>query len=380
MSNNLQIQLSAELKHGNIQVALKRCIDYALSSSYQKESSDLIRKMADALNTDSINEIAEGLIKEFIEVLKLAGPQNDQLSSQVVLSAKGISKQYSVGSFYFKPISFELRAGTLTGVVGQNGNGKTTLLSMLSGELLSTTGVIDYPLIASNNNDPYAIKQHIGYIQQRIPRWYGVLEDNLKFALSTLDFGAEEIEFRVEIMLKRLGLYAYKHHTWAQISGGYRTRFELAKVLLKRPRVLVLDEPLANLDVKAQQTFLQDLKYMAKTEGHPMAIILSSQLLHEVEQVSDDLFFIKNGETMHQSTSVLNNLDSTIIEFISSSSFEIIQRMAETINAELKSENNFYTLTTEPSRSSKSLLKLLMESEIDIQYFRDITNSTKRLF
>lgn len=380
MSDNLQNQLSTELKHGNIQVALKRCIDYALSSSYQKESSALIRKMADVLNLDDSIEIAENLINEFIKAHDLSVSQNNNLSSQVVLSAKEISKQYKVGSFYFKPISFELRAGTLTGVVGQNGNGKTTLLSMLSGELLSSTGVIDYPLIETNNHDPYAIKQHIGYIQQRIPRWYGVLEDNLKFALSTLNFGAEEIEFRVEIMLKRLGLYAYRLHTWAQISGGYRTRFELAKVLLKRPRVLVLDEPLANLDVKAQQTFLQDLKYMAKTEGHPMAIILSSQLLHEVEQVSDDLFFIKNGETMHQSTKVLNNLDTTIIEFISSTSFDLIQNLTEKLNAKLKSENNFYTLTTDKAISSKSLLKILLETDIDLQYFRDITNSTKRLF
>ncbi len=380
MSEKLRSRLLSELNNGNHEVALKRSIDHALSSTYKSDLNGIVRKLADLLNNRESVDLIELNIHEYLNITqKFEEPMRFE-HSELVLKANGISKQYAVGSFQFKSISFELKAGSLTGVVGRNGNGKTTLLSMLSGDLLASTGFIEYPLIAAKNQDPYTIKQHIGYIPQRIPAWFGVLEDNLKFALATLGFHPEEIEFRVEIMLKRLGLYEYRQYTWSQISGGYRTRFELAKVLLKRPSILVLDEPLANLDVKAQQTFLQDLKYMAMTEGHPMAVILSSQLLHEVEQVSDDLFFIKDGHCLYQSSSTPNNLETIIIEFISSNPFEDIKKIANSLNGDLKAENNFYTLTTSKILSAKILLKRILDADIDIQYYRDITNSTKRLF
>ena len=369
MSENLQHQLLAELQHGNKQAVLKRCIDHALSSTYRSETNALVRAMADALYTNDESETVNQLVHEFASLLPSFEKEEAVALHKTVLKATDISKHYKVGEFSFKTFSFDLKAGSLTGVVGQNGNGKTTLLRMLCGDLLAT-----------NNLDPYAIKQHIGFIPQRIPRWYGVLKDNLVFTLSNLNFSADEIEFRVEVMLKRLGLYDFKEHTWSQISGGYRTRFELAKVLLTKPRILVLDEPLANLDVKAQQTFLQDLRHMAKTEGHPMAVILSSQLLHEVEQVSDDLIFIKNGECLLQSTSEVNNFESNIVEFISTTSYDLILKLSSAIEATLKSENNLYTISCSKNITTKQLLKAMIEADIDILYYRDITNSTKRLF
>ena len=380
MNENLQQQLLAELQHGNKQAVLKRCIDHALSSTYRSETNALVRSMADALYTNDESETVNQLVHEFASLLPSHEKEEAVALHKTVLKATDISKHYKVGAFNFKAFSLDLKAGSLTGVVGQNGNGKTTLLRMLCGDLLATTGVIDYPLLATNNLDPYAIKQHIGFISQRIPRWFGVLKDNLVFTLANLNFSADEIEFRVEVMLKRLGLYDFREHTWSQISGGYRTRFELAKVLLTKPRILVLDEPLANLDVKAQQTFLQDLRHMAKTEGHPMAVILSSQLLHEVEQVSDDLIFIKNGECLLQSTSIVNNHESNIVEFISATSYEVILKLSSTIEATLKSENNLYTISCSKNITTKQLLKAMIEADIDILYYRDITNSTKRLF
>jgi len=380
MSENLQHQLLAELQHGNKQAVLKRCIDHALSSTYRSETKALVLAMANALYTADESKTVNQLVIEFDSLLKTHTEAQTLTLQQTVLEATDISKHYKVGTFNFKPFSFTLKAGSLTGVVGQNGNGKTTLLRMLCGDLLATTGAINYPLLATNNSDPYAIKQHIGFIPQRIPRWFGVLKDNLIFTLANLNFNAEEIDFRVEVMLKRLGLYDFREHTWGQISGGYRTRFELAKVLLTKPRILVLDEPLANLDVKAQQTFLQDLRHMAKTEGHPMAVILSSQLLHEVEQVSDDLIFIKNGECLLQSTSIVNNHETNIVEFISATAYEVIVKLSNKMEATLKSENNLYTISCSKNITTKQLLKAMIEADIDILYYRDITNSTKRLF
>ncbi len=379
MGENMQNTIQAELLNGNKMVALKRSIDYALSLPYHIEMVPIVSQMANVLsNVDPISP--DELITEFLQRAK-GHLESILIKDNVeVLRAEQIRKQYKMGSFEFKTSSFILTTGSLTGVVGQNGNGKTTLLRMLSGDLLPDGGEINYPLLPLNNKDPYAIKEHIGFIQQRIPRWYGLLEDNLKFTLATRGFKEEEILFRVEIMLKRLGLYQFRKHTWAQISGGYRTRFELARVLLTRPKILVLDEPLANLDVKAQQTFLQDLKHMAKTDLNPIAVILSSQLLHEVEQVSDELIFIKEGQCHFQSMTENSNVDSIIIEFISDTPYAEIIQLAKGMQADIKTENNLYTLTASTQNTSKTILQTLVSNDIELQYFRDITNSTKRLF
>jgi ABC-2 type transport system ATP-binding protein len=71
-------------------------------------------------------------------------------------------------------------------------------------------------------------------------------------------------------------------------------------MLMWRPKLLVLDEPLANLDINAQQLFLQDLKFIIKSVRYPLAVILSSQALHEIESVADNIVFIKQGQTLVQ--------------------------------------------------------------------------------
>ncbi|MES2616892.1 MAG: ABC transporter ATP-binding protein [Bacteroidota bacterium] len=375
--NILKKNIETEMQNGNYHVALKRCIDFALNMPFTIEIKDVVLAMADSLNAEINNETINNQITLFFDIYERLNIQTNAEDS-IVVDVQEISKRYNVGAFQFKPVSFQLKTGELTGIVGQNGNGKTTLLRMLCGDLMPWGGDIIYPEL-SLKNDPYAIKQYVGFIPQRIPKWYGKLEENLIFTLSGKGIPKDEILFRVEVMLKRLGLYQYRQHLWSEISSGYRTRFELARILLVKPKVLILDEPLANLDIMAQQTFLQDLKFMVKSEIYPMSIILSSQLLHEVEQVSDNVIFIKDGTCIFQNGKE-NNSETGVVEFITDNSFQQVSSIAMALGAEIKSESNFYTLSVPKSITSKQVLQSLIESDIDIQYFRNITNSTKRLF
>src|SRR5690606_16677644 len=113
--------------------------------------------------------------------------------------------------------------------------------------------------------DLYAERTQLTYIPQRTPTWYGSLKSNLKFAASHYGIHGEENEWIVLMYIARFGLWEYRNHQWSELSSGYKMRFELARTFLRKPKVLLLDEPLANLDVLAQQLILEDLKNLTQS-------------------------------------------------------------------------------------------------------------------
>ncbi len=106
--------------------------------------------------------------------------------NKIVFFAKHITKHYSrkqSNEFNLFLPELKLRFGEITSIFGENGNGKTTLLKIIAGELAQSSGKIEYPaLIDSKKRDWYKIKQQIAYIPQDLPKWSGLLVDNLHFA------------------------------------------------------------------------------------------------------------------------------------------------------------------------------------------------------
>jgi ABC-2 type transport system ATP-binding protein len=295
----------------------------------------------------------------------------------LLVSVDQVSKTYASGSFTLSPVTFKVTSGDILGVVGENGNGKTTLLRCLSGQLAIDTGSVHHTQIKVPGY--YAIKHQVAFIPQRIPRWYGLLKDNLHFSAAIAGVHEEENDLMVDFMLERLGLGAYANYTWNQISSGYRTRFEIARVLLQKPSLLILDEPLANLDINAQQTILTDLRYMAKSIKHPMGVVLSSQQLHEVEKIADNVLFIKRGSCMFQTKERTETSKSYVLELETVTGRDDLIRILGDNNVNIQFNGGFYTITS-ASSSAQEMLNRLVSSQVSITYFRDITYSTKRFF
>jgi ABC-2 type transport system ATP-binding protein len=251
------------LEHGDYLLALRRLMDISLDSgnpAHIKKAVELSRRYRKALHTTAEN-VAAGFKADAQRILAEFPEQSASAEQSVLVKADKISKVYRRGNFSLKPISIELAAGEITGVVGENGNGKTTLMRCIAGQLAIDGGSLEYAGI--NANDHYQIKSTVAFIPQRIPRWFGRLRDNLHFSAALSGITGEENELLVDFMLERFGLAEYAELNWNQISSGYRTRFEIARVLLMRPQVMILDEPLANLDINAQQTLLTDLGFLA---------------------------------------------------------------------------------------------------------------------
>jgi ABC-2 type transport system ATP-binding protein len=228
-----------------------------------------------------------------------------------------------------------------------------------------------------NDPDYYDIKHHLAFIPQRIPRWYGYLKDNLHFSASLSGLTGAENELMVDFMLERLNLTQYAHLTWSQISSGYRTRFEIARILLQKPSLLILDEPLANLDIIAQQTILTDLRYLAKSVRHPMGIVLSSQQLHEVEKVADTVLFIKQGKCLFKTGE--DKATQYVLEIETTADRDVIISIFQGHSIEVQFNGGYYTITSSEF-AAKDIIQKLVASDIPLSYFRDITNSTKRFF
>ncbi len=293
-----------------------------------------------------------------------------------LLHGIGVAKIYKKGNFKLAPIDIKINAGEIIGIVGENGNGKTTFLRTILAQLNKDQGEITYHNIDAKNN--YAIKSKIAFIPQRIPKWFGVLKDNLHFTAAIHGIHGAENELSVQYVLARFNLTKYAKLTWNQISSGYRTRFEIARILLQQPQILVLDEPLANLDILAQQTLLTDLQLLVKNTAKPMGIVLSSQQLYEVEKVANNLIFLANGQPIYHSIAEKENTISATntIELETNNTREDLAKILP--DAEILFNGNYYTI--ESTATANQLIQSLLSNNIQIQYLRNITNSTKKYF
>lgn len=378
MNNNRIDEIQSFLEHRDISLAVRRMLDISLDSgdpSLLKQAIALSRIYRSS-QKDAPSELFYQQSALLLE--KLTNRNGDfTYTSQSLVDAEHISKTYSRGNFSLQPISLQISTGDIMGVVGQNGNGKTTLLRCLAGQLALDKGSLRFNQL--NNPDHYSIKHHVAFIPQRIPRWYGLLKDNLHFSASLSGVTGEQNILMVDFMLERLDLTNYAHLTWNQISSGYRTRFEIARILLQKPRLLILDEPLANLDIHAQQTILTDLRYMAKSLHNPMGIILSSQQLHEVEKVADTVLLIKDGYCLFRTGEETKTAGGYVLELETTANRDAILTMLGSEQVQLHFNGGFYTISSS-TLTVQEIIGKLVSNQVPITYFRDITYSTKRFF
>lgn len=362
---------------------LDACKEYEIPMDLQRNIVDLRKKYLSFLDgiSDPINpEEADIIIKQLnINERKL---KSSLFSNQPVLTASKITKQFIKGKTPFKlqELSLELIHGEITGVVGENGNGKTTLLNLLAGNLSVSSGEILYPNLSSNNHNYYLIKQQIAFIPQRIDKWFGTLMENLQFFCAIHNIKGEQNEQEIEFILCRLGLEKFKDLSWNEISSGYRLRFELAKMLLWRPQLLILDEPLANLDINAQQLLLQDLKFFVRSKANPLSIILSSQNLHEVERIADNIVFIRQGNTVFNGKQNQFGKENQLQHFEISGNFSL--KELQNVFPEIKIEDTGTTFIVSVNRETNwfEIVSKLQQHNLELNYYRNITNSTRQLF
>jgi ABC-2 type transport system ATP-binding protein len=373
------------LKFEDYAILTKKIIDLTLDtediSYYKKTIAFLDWIDANENAVEGKKEKYEAILNDLHSCLS----KKPLANREILVSTKGLVKSYGTSRFALGPIDMELKQGEILGLVGENGNGKTTLLRTLCGELHANKGDLKYHF---DYKDTYDLRTKLVYIPQRTDTWYGSMLENLQFAAVTYGYKPEENELVVELTIARLGLRKFRNHSWKSLSSGYKMRFELARMLLRKPKILLIDEPLANLDIIAQQTVLEDFRSIAKSPFRPLGIVLSSQQLYEVEKTSDQVIFLKNGvqKNLHQdktaeTTDSAQTVNHLVIEFESSwAQNELGGLFHKHGMISIQFNGGTFIITFPDSVSVHDFLKIIAEKQVPLLYFRNISNSTRRFF
>ena len=196
------------------------------------------------------------------------------------LHASGLGKRYRQ-RWALSDCTLESPEGRVAGLVGPNGAGKSTLLNLAVGLLTPDAGTVTV-LDGQPGSGPAQLAQ-VGFVAQDTPVYAGLsVADHLRLgAHLNPGWDAAYAEDRIE----RLGLDPGQRA--GKLSGGQRAQLALTVALAKRPRLLILDEPVASLDPLARREFLQDL--MEAVAEWEVSVILSSHLVNDLERVCDYL-------------------------------------------------------------------------------------------
>lgn len=214
------------------------------------------------------------------------------MSTSILLSVRNISKFYKKKTA-LKDVSLQLYPGEIVSLLGVNGAGKTTLSSVIATLHPPTYGEIyfDGSLIYQ---DLPAYRKQIGYCPQQ-PNLHPLLSirDNLHFAGKYYGMNNQEINIRLDELNQRLGIYEYLDYYPTELSGGWKQRYMIARTLLHRPKLVILDEPTVALDpdIRHQLWF-----YIRHIKASGACVLLTTHYLEEAEQLSDRICLLDKGE------------------------------------------------------------------------------------
>lgn len=195
-------------------------------------------------------------------------------------------------------LSFSFPEGKIVGLLGPNGAGKTTTISILCGLVKAGSGMVkifDIPQDASRRE---AIKRIVGIVPQQIALFPQLTaKENLRYFGNLYGFKGKPLQQMIDHYLEIFGLEKAADKEVGKFSGGMKRRTNIIAAILHEPRLLILDEPTAGVDVQSRTMILQFLKeYNQKGNS----VVYTSHLLEEAQQICEDVAIIDEGKLVVQ--------------------------------------------------------------------------------
>jgi len=213
------------------------------------------------------------------------------------LSIRGLSKTYDDGTVALERLDLEVPVGTFFGLLGPNGAGKTTLISAVCNLIRTSGGQIS---VFGHDISTLEARRLIGVSEQdpNLDRFLTVREA-LVYHGGYFGLTRQRAKERAEAMIDIFDLQAKAEVRAPKLSGGQRRRLLLARALLHEPRLVILDEPTAGVDIELRRELWS---YIARLHSQGTTILLTTHYLEEAEQFCEDVALLAHGEIVARAT------------------------------------------------------------------------------
>ncbi|WP_299079373.1 ABC transporter ATP-binding protein [uncultured Ruegeria sp.] len=291
--------------------------------------------------------------------------------SQAAIRIEGLRKTYRGSKGQpekqaLKGIDLTVPRGSVFGLLGPNGAGKSTLINILAGLVVKSAGHVSIWGFDQDQN-PRQSRAAIGVMPQELnldpffsPR--GALEVQAGL------YGVPKSERRSDEILELVGL-SDKAEAYARtLSGGMRRRLLLAKALVHHPKILVLDEPTAGVDIELRQMLWANVR---KLNEQGMTIILTTHYLEEAQEMCDEIAIINHGEKVAQDSTanLLGRMDSRTMVIVPDNPVSDLP-VAEGVDATLRDDGSLIMQYRSTHTSAEQVLEAVRSADIRIRDVR----------
>mgnify|MGYP001259897802 CR=1 FL=1 len=217
----------------------------------------------------------------------------------MTIEINNLNKNYN-NILAVKDLNFKINKGSIVGLLGPNGCGKTTTIGMMLGLIKPSSGTVFINgQNIENENNRTKILEKVNFISPyvELPKKLTIEENLIVYGRM---YGVNNLKEKISDLMKELNLLEFKKRKTGELSSGQKNRVSLAKALINDPEILLLDEPTASLDPDVGdyiRTYLENFASKRKT-----TILLASHNMNEVERLCNEVMMMKNGEIIDKGT------------------------------------------------------------------------------
>lgn len=293
------------------------------------------------------------------------------------LELERLEKTYANGIRAVKSINLKVKQGDFFALLGANGAGKSTTIGLITTLLHKTSGTIRIQGI-DLDTDPKLAKSYIGLVPQEINlNIFESCEQILFTQAGYYGISRKDAAPQVAYLLKALGLEEKKHSIVRHLSGGMKRRLMIARALVHKPKLLILDEPTAGVDIEIRRSMWE---FFTNTNQQGTTIILTTHYLEEAEQLCKNIAIIDKGNIVENTSmqSLLKSLNHQTFVFTTKEAFETLPPLGE-YQVDIVDDHNF-EIRISNQESLNRVFGFLNAANIEIHSLRHKTNRLEELF
>ncbi|MCS5579444.1 MAG: ABC transporter ATP-binding protein [Gammaproteobacteria bacterium] len=297
----------------------------------------------------------------------------------IAISIKDLDKTYANGVEALKGVSLEVQQGDFFALLGPNGAGKSTIIGVISTLINKSGGSVEV-FGRSVDTHIYETKLDLGVVPQEINfSQFEKVKDIVLTQAGYYGLPRKLARERCEKYLKKLGLWEKRSERSRSLSGGMKRRLMIARALVHEPRLLILDEPTAGVDIELRRSMWN---FLTEINANGTTIILTTHYLEEAEQMCRNIAIIDEGEIIENTSmkKLIGELDSQV--FILDTANEVNGKPEITIDDVLIHRIDAHSLEVKVPNGKfiNEVFKELDKQGLEISSMRNKTNRLEQLF